>query len=172
LDSGLLIGSAANGSSDSWRDRFAQWSRAQGKRTRWALYLLSASGIVLWDPIGLPWLAARQVLFLHVAASLVLFPLFVLPFWAVHRELLHVSRNAWQRNTGRALDILLAILSLSGVVLIVVGNPGNSIGRFAYWSHLLVALPLVVSLLLHVMRRVGASQAMAVLWAQIRTNRW
>jgi hypothetical protein len=170
MASGFALDGDPQESEFSWRERFAVWSRAQGARTRWTLYLLSATGLVLWDPLQLPWFVARQVLILHVAASMVLFPLFVIPFWVTHRGLLRFSHNPFQRTTGRIIDLFLSVVLVSGIALVVLGNPGNTIGKVAFWSHLLVAVPLILSLALHLMRRVGGTRTIAVLWAQIRSN--
>ena len=71
------------------------WRKAayQSKSAEFILYFLVMSGLLLWDGFGFPWQVTRPSLAIHFIVSLILFPLFVVPFWLSHRALLKKSQK-------------------------------------------------------------------------------
>ena len=129
------------------------------------LYLLFATGLPLWSLFSLPWIAERTLLLTHILAGLVLFPLAVLPFWFSHRRLLKaaikkpvngnasdIRRKHKLRKTGRAIDLLLLLSTLSGVYLLLLGNRGESLGLLSHYVHLITAIPIALLLIIHALR--------------------
>jgi hypothetical protein len=152
-------------------DRFMGWAVGQGRAAEWSLYFLTATGGLLWLGEWVPWSIQRHVLWLHIAAGLVLFPAIVLPFWRAHHVAKRFALAPRQRLTGRLLEGLLLALLASGIYLVWIGNPGEIIGASAFWIHLLLSLPLLLALLVHVWRRGAGMHAMSVLWAHVQPNR-
>jgi hypothetical protein len=153
------------------REPIRGWAVGQGRAAEWSLYFLTASGALLWLDAALPWWITRHVLWVHIAAGLVLFPAIVLPFWLAHRAAKRDTLVARMRVTGRAIEAMLLLVFASGVYLVCVGNPGEVLGRSAYWIHLLGSLPLLLALLVHVARRGAAARAMSVMLAHARPTR-
>lgn len=131
-----------------WWNRLAYRHRA----AELTLHLLFVTGLPLWSLFSLPWNTERTLLLAHCVAGLVLFPVFVLPFWISHRRLLNSSNKAQLRNSGRYLDLLIGTLVLSGVYLILLGNRGDLWGWINHYLHLLTALPLSLLLIRHAWR--------------------
>lgn len=137
---------------DRQDDRRSSWWRWLGYRSKPAeavLYALLAGGLPLWDVLSAPWFAQRLLLPIHIGISLIFLPLFVVPFWLVHRDHLAGSGKVFLRRTGRIIEIGLVILLLSGVWLVLMGNRGGLGGTVAHWMHLAVSLPLTVLVLVH-----------------------
>ncbi|OMH39111.1 hypothetical protein [Motiliproteus sp. MSK22-1] len=116
------------------------------------LYVLLASGLPLWSGFDLPWFAARVLLFLHCFSGLILFPVYVVPFWFSHRRLLRNSNKPLLKVTGQLLDLLLLLSTVSGFFLLLVGNRGEFIGWVNHYTHLITALPLGLLLMRHAAR--------------------
>ncbi|MCF3595115.1 hypothetical protein LZG00_14060 [Rhodobacteraceae bacterium LMO-12] len=150
------------------RVRFAQLLSAFLRRASYGskaaeliLYILAVSGLMLWTEFDLPWQMQRTTLAAHMVISLVLFPLFVLPFWLGHREILARSNKTFLRRTGVIIEYSLLMTTLSGVYLVFFGNRGNLAGQFAYWAHLLPALPMTLLILRHALR-----------WSLLKSLKW
>lgn len=127
----------------------ATWQklRYQNKKAEWSLYALFVSGFLLWNILYVPWEAVRLLLVLHVLLSIVVFPLYVLPFWLSHRRLLKTSQKKFLNLTGRCLDVLIGLCILSGLYLLIQGRRGDDFGEVVFLVHLisaLVLLPLIV----------------------------
>ncbi|WP_207802513.1 hypothetical protein [Motiliproteus coralliicola] len=124
------------------------------------LYLLFATGLPLWNIFSLPWVGERTLLFVHVLAGLILFPLAVVPFWLSHRRLLgtangnprHNPRKKKLRKTGQVIEILLLLSTLSGVYLLLLGNRGEWLGWVNHYTHLITAIPIALLLFVHALR--------------------
>jgi DNA-binding beta-propeller fold protein YncE len=130
------------------------WKRLgyKSKHAEFVLYFLTISGLMLWDVVGLPWQLIQPSLAIHFVVSLVLFPLFVLPFWLSHRDLIKKNGRPFLRRTGQMIEIALVLLVLSGIYLAFFGNRGNVMGQLAYWLHLVPALPVSVLVFHHAKR--------------------
>ena len=68
------------------------------------------------------------------------------------RSLLRKSRKPFLRTTGRIIEALLLVCLASGVVLVLHGTPGDSLGNLASWAHWLSALALTPLVLRHAWR--------------------
>lgn len=113
----------------------------------WSLYALFVSGFLLWNILSVPWDVVRLLLALHVLLSIIVFPLYVLPFWLAHRRLLKNSKKKFLNLTGRCLDLLIGMCVLSGLYLLIQGNRGDDLGDVVFLVHLmsaLVLLPLII----------------------------
>ncbi|WP_208978855.1 hypothetical protein [Pseudovibrio denitrificans] len=79
------------------------WKRLgyKSKHAEFVLYFLTISGLMLWDVVGLPWQLIQPTLAVHFVVSLIIFPLFVLPFWFSHRDLIKRNGRPFLRRTGR-----------------------------------------------------------------------
>ncbi|MEH6812635.1 MAG: hypothetical protein V7677_08910 [Motiliproteus sp.] len=117
-----------------------------------SLHLLFVSGIPLWSLFALSWGLERSLLFIHSIAGILLFPLYVLPFWISHRRLLSNSKKSLLRKTGRYLDMLIILCALSGSYLILIGNRGDLFGLINHYLHLVTAIPLTLLLVRHALR--------------------
>lgn len=127
-------------------------SRRLAKPVELALYVLLATGLILFEPFGTAWLARRWVLVVHVIAGLLFVPALLLPFWARHRGFLKLSHRPFMVFSGRVIELMLAAMILSGGWLFFVGWNGTADGEIAHWTHLLVAIPLVALVLAHAWR--------------------
>ncbi len=130
------------------------WGRIgfRSKPAEAVLWLLAVTGVPLWTGWALDWSAGRVLLPVHIGVSLLLFPVFVIPFWLSHRTHLAGSDRAFLRISGRIIEIGLILLGGSGLWLVLCGNPGARAGLIAHWVHLLVAVPLVALVLAHAWR--------------------
>lgn len=117
-----------------------------------ALLALLACGLMIYAPLGLPWPVVRWAMVLHVAAALVFVPLILLPFWAAHRNRLATSRRRFQILSGRALELSLAAIFLSGGWLLFVGWNGAPAGTAMHWIHLVLSVPVVALVVAHAWR--------------------
>ncbi len=129
-----------------------QWFKSLAYRNQaaeWSLYFMITSGLLLWEPLGLPWAITSLMLAVHLISSLILFPLLVLPFWLSHRALLKNSKKKMLVATGQLLDLILYASLMSGIFLFWVGNRGDQIGWWAYIIHLITALLLAPLLMKH-----------------------
>lgn len=115
----------------------------------WSLYILFFSGILLWDIFTLPWQGVRWLLISHLLLSIIIFPIYVLPFWLSHRRLLKKSNKRLLNITGQFLDILLSVCVLSGVYLLIQGNRGDELGYLIFLAHLISAIILLPILMRH-----------------------
>ncbi len=129
----------------NWWQRQAYLNQA----AEWSLYFMFASGLILWELFTLPWAFERLVLISHVIASLIIFPLMVLPFWLSHRRLLKKSQKRLLIITGQLLDLLLLACAASGLFLFLIGNRGDNLGYLAFLIHLISALILAPILMRH-----------------------
>lgn len=125
------------------------------------LYILTISGLMLWVGFDLPWQWQRTTLTLHILGSLLLFPIFVLPFWLAHRSALRRSQKSFLRRTGRIIEYGLAALTLSGFYLAFFGNRGGIAGGVAYWAHLLPSVPIALLIARHALR-----------WSILKSFKW
>lgn len=126
--------------------------RRLAKPTELALLALLLTGLAMYDPFGLPWRVVRWALVSHVAAAVVLVPLVVFPFWRSHRHRLAASSRAFHAASGRAIEVSLAALFLSGLWLLLVGWNGNGTGTAMHWVHLALGVPLVALTVAHCWR--------------------
>ncbi|WP_420414372.1 hypothetical protein [Roseibium sp.] len=141
----------------------AFWQREayRSKPAELVLYFLAISGLMLWDGFGLPWQMQRSTLTLHLLISLFLFPVFVVPFWLAHREILNRSTKPFLRHTGHLIEYSLILLTISGLYLAFFGNRGGSYGEVAYWTHLLPSLPILLVVARHAFR-----------WSMLKSLKW
>ena len=141
----------------------AAWNRQayRSKPAELVLYFLTISGMVLWSGFDLPWHLQRTTLTLHLVASLLLFPVLVLPFWLAHRSAHGHRGTLFLRRTGRVIDYALISLTLSGLYLVFFGNRGDLTGGIAYWAHLLPAVPVALLVVAHAMR-----------WSMLKSLKW
>lgn len=116
-----------------------------------SLYFIAVSGFVLWAPLNLPWAVARHVLFWHIAASLMVFPLFVMPFWLHHRARMNALKGTLQWWVGAVIEWLLVLEVVSGIWLAFWGNPGNPPGQASRWIHFVGGFPFALLILFHVL---------------------
>ncbi|MCW8886178.1 MAG: hypothetical protein OQK12_13155 [Motiliproteus sp.] len=139
---------SVSGLLNRWWNRLAYQHRAAES----SLHLLFVSGFPLWSVFSISWDLERTLLLAHSLMGLVLFPLYVLPFWISHRRLIQKSRKALLRKTGRALDLLLLLCGLSGAYLILNGNRGDLLGWIIHYLHLVTSIPLTLLLIRHALR--------------------
>ncbi|HEH9430457.1 TPA: hypothetical protein SIA29_001269 [Aeromonas sobria] len=132
--------------------QFWQWLAYHHQAAESTLYLMFLSGLLLWEPLTPLWSLARWNLFLHVMLSLTLFPLLFGAFWLSHRALLNRSNKPFLRTTGRIIEALLLVCLASGLLLVLHGTPGDSMGSLASWAHWLSALALTPLVLRHAWR--------------------
>ena len=117
-----------------------------------ALGALLASGALLFNGFGFGWPVVRWALVVHVTAAVILVPALLIPFWVIHRGLLAATRRRFHAWSGRILEAMLALMLASGAWLLFVGWNGATAGGVAHWTHLLVAVPLVVLVAVHAWR--------------------
>ncbi|WP_445679919.1 hypothetical protein [Radicibacter daui] len=129
-----------------------RWLGFQSKPVELVLYFLAVSGLMMWSGFGIEWPIFRSALFVHALVAILFFPLFVVPFWLSHRELLAKKRKPLQTITGRVLEFVIAAIFLTGLWLVFFGNPGNAAGGVAHWVHLLLAVPFTALLVVHAWR--------------------
>ncbi|MEJ0098110.1 MAG: hypothetical protein WDM84_09670 [Bauldia sp.] len=91
-------------------------------------------------------------LVVHIAAAVILVPALLIPFWASHRSLLAASRRPFLAWSGRVLELMLGVILTSGAWLLFIGWNGDAAGGFAHWTHLLLAVPLVLLVMVHAWR--------------------
>ncbi len=103
----------------------AGWERLayRHKFAEATLYLMFVSGLILWDVVEANWEIERIMLVSHLIAGLTIFPLIVGLFWASHRNLMAGSKKRFLRTTGRLVEILLTVCTVSGVYLMLYGKP-------------------------------------------------
>lgn len=116
------------------------------------LLVMLATGLALFDPLGLPWPIVRWALVFHVAAALFLVPTVLIPFWRSHRSRLARSSRSFHLWSGRVLEVGLALLFLTGLWLLLVGWNGTATGTTLHWVHLGLSVPLVLLVLVHAWR--------------------
>lgn len=133
----------------------------QSKPSEFILYILVLSGLLLWEGFGLPWQVTRPSLAVHFVISIFLFPLFVVPFWLSHRELLKKSKKSFLSKSGTIIEYIFIVLLLSGIYLTVFGNRGDVLGEVAYWAHLLPSIPVVILVYMHAKR-----------WSMLKALKW
>jgi hypothetical protein len=109
------------------------------------------SGLLLWEPLTPTWSLARWNLFLTSPSRSPCFPavwrLLALPSQPAAQE-----PQAFLRTTGRIIEALLLVCLASGLVLVLHGTPGDSLGNLASWAHWLSALALTPLVLRHAWR--------------------
>lgn len=142
----MLTPTATQSTSDTgW---FARWWRTLAYHHQWAegtLYLMFATGLLLWSRIDLYWPVQRWVLATHMLVGATFFVLVVGAFWLSHRRLITSSKKPFLVKTGSIIEWLLMVCSLSGFYLFFFGAPGNAVGNLIseihfYSSWLLVPL--------------------------------
>ena len=126
----------------------ARWGPSV-RQTRWAMLFALGSGLLLWEALPLPWALTRPLLVAHVLGSIALLGVIVAPFWLRHRTRLRFSSSRPMTWTGRAIELALGALVLSGTYLFLVGNPGAWPGRVAHHVHLWLSVPLWIVLSWH-----------------------
>ena len=129
-----------------------QWVAHNSKPAELVLYFLVVSGLLLWRGFEQPWQLQRLTLAVHILTSLLLFSIFVVPFWLTHRGSLSCSTKRFLRLTGHMIEYCLIALVVSGLYLLFFGNRGNLIGEVAYWAHLLPAVPIALVVVYHARR--------------------
>ncbi|WP_461535883.1 hypothetical protein [Spongorhabdus nitratireducens] len=132
--------------------RFWQRLAYRHKYAEATLYLMFISGIVIWDWVEIGWQVERIMLLAHLVAGLTAFPLLVGPFWASHRSLITLSNKPFLRATGKWIEWLLIICTLSGIYLLFWGNPGNWLGELMQDLHFYSSVLLVPLVFRHAMR--------------------
>lgn len=127
-------------------------SHRLAKPAETAFYVLLATGLLLFDPFGVPWDIARWALVFHVCAAVILVPSVVVPFWMTHRVDLKTSKKRLQRWTGRAIEAGLVLVLATGLWLLFVGWNGAVAGGMAHWTHLALSVPFVLLVVAHAWR--------------------
>ncbi|WP_375749580.1 hypothetical protein [Vibrio sp. HN007] len=142
------------------QNRYSPWSL----RTWWAslayhhkwaeaiLYLMFASGLLLWNRVEVIWEIEKWALLVHMLAGVSLFSLIVGAFWMSHRRLIVKSKKPFLRQTGTIIEWLLVICSVSGFYLFFWGAPGNTIGEIISDVHFYSSWLLVPLVFRHAMR--------------------
>ena len=133
----------------------------------WSLYALFISGFLLWDILSIPWDGVRLLLILHVLLSIIIFPIYILPFWLSHRRLLKTSKKRLLNITGQFLDLLLALCVISGLYLLIQGNRGDEFGNLVFLAHLISALVLLPLIMRHSLKW----SVLQPLWSLIKFKR-
>ena len=127
-------------------------SHRLAKPAETALYVLLATGLLLFQPFGLSWQIVRWALVAHIAAAIIFVPCLLLPFWATHRGSLKKAARRFHLWSGRILEIGLAVMFATGAWLLFVGWNGTSSGGVAHYTHLTLAVPLVLLVVAHAWR--------------------
>lgn len=122
------------------------------ERAEWTLYFLAVSGLILWGGFTAPWSLVRWSMLAHIVVGVLFFPSVVLAFWLAHRSLLRYSRKLRLRVTGRAIEAILLLMTLSGFYLLIYGNPGNMLGQWMHFIHLWLTVLLLPLLVWHAFR--------------------
>jgi hypothetical protein len=117
------------------RTRAASGRGPSARRAELSLYLLAASGLLLWESLGLPWSWAGPLLAAHVAGGIALAAVLIVPFWLQHRRRLQTSRRPGPRRSGRISEWTLLVLLASGLYLFLAGNRGGADGLLAQQLH-------------------------------------
>ena len=133
----------------------------KSKQAEFVLYLLCISGLLLWEGFDVSWPLVRSGLVVHFVLSIIIFPLFILPFWLSHRKLLNKSGKPVLRVTGQVIEIMLALFFISGFYLVFFGNRGGLDGALTYWAHLLPSVPMILAVIYHAKR-----------WSMLRLFKW
>lgn len=133
----------------------------------WSLYALFISGFLLWNILSLPWDAVRLLLILHVLLSIIIFPIYILPFWLSHRRLLKTSKKRFLNITGQCLDFILAMCVTSGLYLLIQGNRGDGFDNGVFLAHLISALILLPIIMRHSLRW----SVLQPVWSLLRIKR-
>ncbi len=149
-----------------------RWSTSLLVPVELALYMLLITGLMITEYTQVPWDVKRWALTVHIAAAIVLFPLVIAVFWALHRGNLSWSRKSFNRRTGRVIELCLIVMFLCGLWLLFIGEDRTKVGEIAHVVHLLTALPLVGFMLWHAWRLslvhkalklIGVASALALL---------
>ncbi|WP_298439165.1 hypothetical protein [uncultured Ferrimonas sp.] len=134
--------------SEGWWDRLA----FHHQTAEWLLYLMFVSGVVLWQPLSLPWQAQNLLLLLHMVLGATVFTVVMGGFWLSHRRLLTQSDKPFLRHTGRISEWLLLLCCGSGFVLFFYGVPGDALGNLMQDIHFYSSWLLVPLVLRHALR--------------------
>jgi hypothetical protein len=140
----------------------------QNKMAEWSLYALFLTGFLLWEALSVPWDVMRLLLVIHVLLSMLIFPIYVLPFWLSHRRLLKHSKRRFLNITGQCLDLILGVCVASGLYLFIQGNRGDELGHLVFLAHLvsaLIFLPII-------MRHSARWSVLQPLWSLIKSLRF
>ncbi|TPW32797.1 hypothetical protein [Pararhizobium mangrovi] len=127
-------------------------SRRLAKPAELSLYVLLATGLLLFAPFGLSWAVVRWALVVHVVSAIVFVPCLVVPFWISHRGLVTTTRKRFLRITGRILELVFVAMFASGAFLLFVGWNGTFAGGLAHDLHLLLAVPVILVVAAHAWR--------------------
>ncbi len=83
---------------------------------------------------------------------MLLVPALLIPFWTAHRGLLKTTRGRFHAWSGRLIEAMLTAIFATGAWLLFIGWNGSRIGGVAHWTHLSLAVPLVLLVVLHAWR--------------------
>ena len=116
------------------------------------LLTLFASGLFLWDGLGIGWEKQRWILFIHAPLAFGIIGYYLLTYILPHLEY-HLPKakneNSFKRNSGIILGVVIMISIVSGIWLMIIGQRGDFIGKIAQLSHLISSLMIVPIFLLH-----------------------
>lgn len=135
--------------------KFRQWWNKLAYHHKWAeslLYLMFITGVLLWSRVEISWQMERVVLLVHMLIGISLFSIIVGAFWISHRRLMVSSDKPFLRKTGKLVEWLLIICSISGFYLFFYGSPGNSLGVLIQDIHFYSSWLLVPLVFRHAMR--------------------
>lgn len=130
------------------------WKRLayRHKSAELLLYVMFASGFLLWDIFSVSWQVQRWLLLSHMLIGLTVFTVIVGAFWSSHRRLLLTSKKPFLRTTGTVVEWLLATCSISGFYLFFYGNTGNFVSGLIQDIHFYSSWILVPLVFRHAMR--------------------
>lgn len=129
------------------------------------LMVVFASGVALYDPLGISWEYKRWFLVLHVPVAIWIVADSLLPFIYPHSRYflrqMH-TRSGFKSFSGLALLIFFLLSLISGIYLMFVGDRGEIVGRIFAFVHLYISFVIVLFFLLHA-RKVFAFALLATL---------
>ena len=127
------------------------------------ILFMFVSGILISDFFKLEWENFRDISLIHIFTSIVLTVVFIIPFVNKHTYKYIVLEKV-KDNNGWLLGFLLISTTISGFYLFFIGNRGGDLfDIIAFNTHLYGSLLFVVSLLIHINKKVFTSLAVTVL---------
>ena len=121
-----------------WNGKRIVWQTSLAYRHKQAehlMYAMFVSGLLLWPALNIEWSLTRWALALHMLVGVTVFPLVAGCFWWFHRRLLSRSSKPFLKMTGRVIELLLVLCSLTGGYLWYVGATGDALSLWIQDIH-------------------------------------